>query len=461
MSKKAPPKSAAQRAIRFLLENSLFLILGAVAGLLWANVDNASYEALKHLPILENPWFGDAHHAGEEAYAAAGETTLPDGTDEHAATADGSAAGHDHGAAAGHAGEEAHGTKTLSLHYLVNDILMALFFAIAGKEVWEATFPGGPLSEPRKAATPLIATLGGVLIPAGVYLLGAGLVGQFAELASGWAIPCATDIAFSYMVARLIFGAAHPAIPFLLLLAIADDAIGLIIIAIFYPQEAVQIPYLLLALVGMLVCWGFRRMRVASFWPYLLVGGSLSWIGFALAGLHPVLGLIPIIPMMPHAHVDTGLFDWSKLDKEDTLTHFEHWWKNPVELILFAFGLLNAGVVVDLGAMFGPAGMATWLVLAGLLIGKPLGVWMFSMISKGLGFEVPGNMKSGALVVVGCAAAIGFTVALFVSTVAFPPGGIQDAAKMGALLSFAAAILTWLVARAVKIEKIEGAGSSH
>ena len=457
MSKKAPPKSAAGRAIRFLLENSLFLILGAVGGLLWANLDNASYEALKHLPIIENPWVGEAHHddghGGHGGDGHAGEAHAATAHAADAQTAEGHGGGHD--AVAGHEGEEGHGSRVITLHYLVNDILMALFFAIAGKEVWEATLPGGPLSQPRKAATPLIATLGGVLVPAGVYLLGAGLVGQWAELASGWAIPCATDIAFSYMMARLVFGAAHPAIPFLLLLAIADDAIGLIIIAVFYPQEEPQLAFLLLSLAGMLVCWAFRRMRVASFWPYLLIGGFLSWIGFALSGLHPVLGLIPIIPMMPHAHSDTGLFDWSQLHREDTLTHFEHWWKNPVELILFAFGLLNAGVVVDVGAMFGPAGMATWLVLAGLMIGKPLGVWMFSMISKGLGFEVPGNMKAGELVVVGCAAAIGFTVALFVSTVAFPPGGVQDAAKMGALLSFAAAILTWVVAKLVRVRKIE------
>ena len=289
------------RTIRFLLENSVFLIVGAIAGLVWANVDHASYEALLHFPILENDLIGEPHGAH----------------------------------------------RVISLHYLVNDILMALFFAIAGKEVWEALLPGGPLSNPKKAAAPLIATAGGVVVPAAVYLIGAAAIGQLGTLGSGWAVPCATDIAFSYMVARLIFGAGHPAIPFLLLLAIADDAIGLLIIAVAYPQEELRPAFLLLAVAAIGACFLFRRMRIKSFWPYLLVGGTMSWFGFALSGLHPALGLLPILPALPHAHVDTGLFDWSQMEEGDTLTRFEHWWKNPVELILGAFGLLNAGVVLS------------------------------------------------------------------------------------------------------------------
>ncbi len=400
-----------RRTIRFLLENSLFLIFGAVAGLLWANLDHHSYEALLHFPILENDWIGAAHD----------------------------------------------GHKVINLHYLVNDMLMALFFAIAGKEVWEALLPGGPLSNPRKAATPLIATAGGVIVPAGVYLIGTALIGQFDTLARGWAIPCATDIAFSYMVARFIFGAGHPAIPFLLLLAIADDAIGLMIIAVAYPQGEIQPLFLLLAVVGVTVCLVLRRMRYKSFWPYLLVGGGLSWLGFALSGLHPALGLLPIIPAMPHAHVDTGLFDWSRMEDTDTLTRFEHWWKSPVELILGAFGLLNAGVVLN------AVGPATFLVLAGLLIGKPLGVWGFGVLGAKLGFGLPKGIRSVDLIIIGFAAAIGFTVALFVAAVAFPAGAAQDAAKMGALGSFLAAVATWVVAKMVGVEKVEApeSGSAH
>lgn len=398
------------KIIRFLLENSLFLIFGALGGLVWANLDTDAYQHLLHLELLENPFFYD--HALNAAHP-----------DKH----------------------------VLTLHYLVNDILMALFFAIAGKEVWEATLPNGSLHDPRKAATPLIATFGGMAGPALVYVAGAATIGQLTELGNGWAIPCATDIAFSYLVARLVFGADHPAIPFLLLLAIADDALGLIILAVFYPQGDVQILWMVLPAVAFVLGKLLQKRGVKSFWPYLLGPGVVSWVGFALSGLHPALGLLPIIPTLPHSHSDLGLFNWKELNRLDTLNQFGRWWKNPVELILGLFGLLNAGVVVS--AM----GDATWLVLAGLLLGKPLGIWLCGMFAaRTLNFGFPEGMNSKDLFVVGCAAGIGFTVALFVTTVAFPPGGIQDAAKMGALGSFGAAVVTIIVAKLMGIQKVDG-----
>src|SRR5687767_641332 len=98
------------------------------------------------------------------------------------------------------------------LHFWVNDVGMVFFFALAAKEVFEATLPGGPLASPRRALSPLAAALGGIIAPALIYLALALTRGP-ADLARGWAIPCATDIAFSAMVARLVFPAAHPAIP--------------------------------------------------------------------------------------------------------------------------------------------------------------------------------------------------------------------------------------------------------
>ncbi len=441
-----------RRTIRFLLENSLFLILGAVGALIWANVDHESYEHLVHAEIVSNPYIGvEAHpETAGEAEAAAKEAV-----DEAKETAD---------ATGGEMTEKEpakdhDGGKVITLHFLVNDILMALFFAIAGKEVWEATLPGGPLSNPKTAATPLIATFGGMAGPALVFVLGAAMVGQFSDLAHGWAIPCATDIAFSYMVARIVFGPGHPAIPFLLLLAIADDALGLIILAVFYPQGPISFLWLSLAIVAVVMGLAMRRARVKSFWPYLLGPGVISWVGFAMGGLHPALGLLPIIPTLPHAHVDTGLFDWSSMEEDDTLSQFEHWWKNPVELILGAFGLLNAGVVMS------SVGTPTYLVLMGLLVGKPLGIWLFGMLAaKGLKFGLPKGMNSKDLFVVGCAGGIGFTVALFVASVAFKKDlHVLDAAKMGALLSFGAAIVTVVAGKVCGVVKVKAAenGQGH
>jgi Na+:H+ antiporter, NhaA family len=389
-----------------MLRHSLFLVLGGVTALLWANLAPASYGHFVHFPILENPWIGTA----------------------------------------------AHGSRVIDLHYLVNHGLMALFFALAGKEVWEAMLPGGPLRDLRKAASPLIATMGGMVGPALVYLTGAALVGQFSALGQGWAIPCATDIAFSYFVARTVLGDGHPAIAFLLLLAIADDALGLIILAAFYPVEPIEPAWLLLACAAVAGGVFLRRRGVRSFWLYLLGPGIVSWLGFALSGLHPALSLLPIIPTLPHAHTDLGLFMVRELRRHDSLTEFEHWWKNPVEVILGVFGLLNAGVVV------GAIGVPTGLVLAGLLIGKPLGIFGCGWLAaRWFGLGLPSGMTERDLIVVGCAASIGFTVALFVCGVAFPLGAIQDAAKMGALLSIGGAIVTIALARALGIRRHDGA----
>jgi len=186
---------------------------------------------------------------------------------------------------------------------------MAIFFAIAAKEVWESMLPGGSLSNVRKAITPLLATLGGVCGPALIYIGGACLTGTHSELGRGWAIPCATDIAFSYLVARMIFGGRHPAISFLLLLAIADDAAGLMILAMFYPQAPIEPQWFLLTFAALLITMVMRRRwRLHSHWWYIAIPGVLSWFSFYMAHVQPALGLVPIIPLLPHAHTDLGIF---------------------------------------------------------------------------------------------------------------------------------------------------------
>ncbi len=389
--------------IRFLFENSLFLIGGATVALVWANVDIDSYHHFIDHDLLGREPEEKAFH--------------------------------------------------LTLHFLVNDVLMALFFAMAAKEVWESLLPGGPLSNPRKAATPLLATFGGMAGPACVYLVGVHAVGE-PELTNGWAVPCATDIAFSYMVARLIFGPTHVAIPFLLLVAIVDDALGLVILAVFYPKESPEPVWLVFTVVAVVLGLQFRRWKLKSFWWYLLGPGALSWFSLYQANLHPALGLVPIIPTMPHAHTDLGIFVRKELGRKDTLNEFEHWWKNPVELILGLFGLANAGVV------FGSVGNATYLVLGALALGKPLGITLFTWVGeKVFGLQRPSGMTYRHVFVVGVIAGIGFTVALFVSTAAFPvPPYNQetlDSVKMGALASIGVAGLAFLVARVLRVKCVK------
>ena len=417
------------RVWNFLTQYSLFLIIGALIALVWANTDYQSYHAFIDMELLSDSIIGHPHVDAE---------------------------GHVH--------------RTLTLHYLVNDVLMALFFAIAGKEVWEAVILEQGSLRGRRAMTPLVATVGGMLGPISVYLGLAYFMGSdtYSAVANGWAIPTATDIAFSYLVGRMIFGGGHPAVQFLLLLAIADDAAGLIILAIFYPSSELAPVWLLLSLaaaVGVFVLanWLPRRLdrgkqdrpystwvrQKLGSWPYL-VAACLSWYGFQESGIHPALGLLPIVMTIPHADRAFGIFADAERHLTDLLNQIEHMLKIPVEIILFFFGLANAGV------LFSAIGDATWLVLAGLLIGKPLGIWLFGTLAAGpMKFGLPEGMRNLDLVVLGCVAAIGFTVSLFIASVAFEPGAVQDAAKMGALFSFFAAVVAFIVGKLLRVQKQE------
>lgn len=417
------------RVWNFVSNYSLLLVAGALLALIWANLAPGSYHDLVDFVLWENAPVGDLH-----------------------------------------VDAEGHLARSLTLHFLVNDILMALFFAIAGKEVWEAVILNEGSLRGAKAATPLIATLGGMVGPVAVYLGLAALFGSdtFDAVARGWAVPTATDIAFSYLVGRIVFGAAHPAVRFLLLLAIADDAGGLIILAIFYPTGSVVPAWLLLSLGAALTAfvvfnWLPRRLdrgdqlrrhstwmrtRLGA-WPYILAG-MLSWYGFAQSGLHPALGLLPVIPAIPHADRAFGIFAAAEEHLHDLLNTMEHALKLPVEWVLFLFGLMNAGVE------FSAIGIPTLLVLLGLVVGKPAGIFAFGWVAAyPLRLGLPEGMRTSDLFVLGCVAAIGFTVALFVASVAFPPGAVQDAAKMGALMSFGAAGMAILAGRILRVEKRE------
>ena len=330
------------------------------------------------------------------------------------------------------------------LHFVVNDIGMALFFALAAKEVVEATAPNGALHTPRRAGLPFAAAAGGMLAPALIFLW-LTIAFDRPNLERGWAVPCATDIAFSYLAARIVFGTKHPAIPFLLLLAIADDGIGLLIIAAFYPTGPLRpIEFGVMVSAAMLIAWGLNKRHVVNFWPYLLSAGVLSWAGFFRGGLHPALALVPIMPFMPHAARSPGLFVDSP-NAHDTLNEFERWWKRPVEIILFFFGLSNAGVV------FGNAGAGTWFVLTSIVIGKPVGILAATAIAAGAGLRLPKGVSWRDVTVVGVIAGIGFTVALFFATAAFPYGRLLDETKLGALLSGVAFLFALAAAKVLKV----------
>ena len=405
-----PPPNPVMRVIDFLQEYSLPLLAGVVLGLLAANLDSHWYET-----VVEFKPFG-----------------------KHAAVFE----------------------HELTLHFIINGMFMCLFFGIAAKEITQSTLPGGVLNPLRRAINPLFGTLGGVFGPAGVYLgLAAVFYGgteHFGDVANGWAIPTATDIALAWLVARVVFGPLHPAVNFLLLLAVADDAIGLVIIAAFYPDPVhpVEPLWLLLVVGGMAAALGLRLLRV-RWWPvYILAGGALSWCGMAKAGVEPALALAPIVPFLPSAPPSprahsAGAHGHSVLDQ------FEHHLKLFVDFGLLFFAFANAGVA------FSNIGTVTWMILAALIVGKAIGITLFSWVAALVGFPLPDRMQVKHLLVASIIAGLGLTVALFIAGKAFPSGSaFQEPGKMGAVFSIAAALVAIVLGRILRVHQSHAAESA-
>ena len=439
---------------KFLLDNSLLLVIGAVVALIWANCGEAAQHFYHH--ILEAHFdFMDNTIFGSDAINEETKQKIINTTD------------------GGFFLQEGAVLKHFDIHYLINDFLMAFFFMAAGKEVFEATFPGGALHNPKQAATPLIATAGGVLGPIGVFCLivllfssisgfgphevdgntlGAAFQakdGSWHSLYDGWAVPTATDIAFSAMIARIIFGGRHPAVPFLLLLAIADDAVGLVIIAIVFGAGFGLNTAIGLGVVVALMLFGYfvlnKKLHCNSWVPYFLLM-LISWFCFGYAGIHTSLGFIPIVFCMPHAEKDEGVHSDDERGKEDALNKIQSVFYVPTEIILGLFGWASAGVALT------TIGFPTAAVAFALIIGKMVGIFLFGGASgKILG--LPEGMSYKDLLVLGSAAGIGFTVALFVAGEAFPDGDVKDAAKLGALLSLGSMVVAFILSKICKTER--------
>lgn len=356
--------SPIQRILAVEAASGILLVVATIAAFVWANVWPASYVELWQLPI------------GAGAYER-------------------------------------------SLQFWVNDGMMTAFFFVAGLEIRREIF-AGELATWKKAALPLAAALGGMLVPAAIYAaLNTGRAGS-----DGWAIPMATDIAFAVGVLTLL-GSRVPSASRVLLLALAviDDIGAIVVIAAFY-SVGISIEGLAVVGGGIAGVLIMRRVGVnAPFW--YLAPGFVIWIGLLLAGVHPTLGGV-VLGLLTPVRPAGG-------SPADRLIQYLHPWVAFVAMPVFA--LANAGVTVGGGDFSGDHGWLFAGIVAGLALGKPLGIAVASFISVRLGIATRSDtLARRGVVLVGIVGGIGFTMSLFIAQLAFPPGPILATAKLAILV---------------------------
>jgi NhaA family Na+:H+ antiporter len=330
------------------------------------------------------------------------------------------------------------------LSFVVNDVAMVVFFALVTKEIVEAAVPGGVLHPWHRAVMPAIAGAGAALAPPIVYLAYVSAV-DAPMFVRGWTVTLACDLALGYFVMRAIYG-RHPAVPFYLLLAIAANGVGFLVL----PPDDPRGTFAFFVAIGLMaaafaVVAALRRARVKSLWPYVIAGGGLSWSALFWGGYHPALALAPIVPFLPHAARDRGFFVDAPPDATDTLSRLELWCRHPAQIALFLFGLVNGGVVLR--------GLETgmWALPIATLVGKPIGIVAVSLLALRSGMSLPRHLGWRDLVVVGIVAGIGFTMALFFATSVLAPGQVLTETKMGALVSAAGIGLAFLAAQVLRV----------
>ncbi len=348
------------------------------------------------------------------------------------------------------------------LHFWVNEGLMTIFFLVVGLEIRRELYEG-ELATVRQAALPVAAAFGGVMLPALLYAaLNHGRAGS-----GGWAIPMATDIAFALGVLTLL-GSRVPAASRVLLLGLAviDDILAIVVIAVFF-AGGISIIGFVVAAAGIAGAWLLRSAGVRSAAVYLFPGIAV-WFGLYAAGVHPtlagvILGLLaPVRPWFGPAGFQAatqsqldGLLDAERPDllgrldeierarreaisPAERLIHALHPWVSFLVMPGFAFA--NAGVSLD-GASLSGDGLWLFLgVVVGLVIGKPLGITAAAVASFRLGTTRSAELTAKSIVLVGTVGGIGFTMSLFIAQLAFPSGPLLATAKLAILTGSAVAM---------------------
>jgi Na+:H+ antiporter, NhaA family len=330
------------------------------------------------------------------------------------------------------------GIAGMSLEHWINDGLMAVFFLFIGLEL-ERELYNGELSNPRKALLPIVAALGGVLVPALIHFaLNSGTPTQ-----AGIGIPMATDIAFALGVLSLLGNRVPWSLKvFLAALAVMDDLAAIFVIAIFYTGRLSQV-WLAAALaifVGLVV---LNRLRVMTLVPYL-VGGAFMWFLMLKSGVHATIAGVMLAFAIPFS---------ARRDDEASPSHrLEHFLHKPVAfLVLPMFALANTAIVIGADWQSDLSSPNSLGIMLGLVLGKPAGIVALSALAVAIGIcKLPEKIRWSQVAGVGCVAGIGFTMSIFIANLAFvSQPELINSSKMAILMgSLVSAVLgfTWLQA---------------
>ncbi|MBI3207028.1 MAG: Na+/H+ antiporter NhaA [Myxococcales bacterium] len=330
------------------------------------------------------------------------------------------------------------------LHFWINDGLMTIFFFVVGLEI-RREIHQGELSDLRRAALPLVAAVGGMLVPAAIFLV----LNHGQPSARGWGIPMATDIAFAVGVLALLGPRVPPALRVLLLaLAVIDDVGAILVIALFYSSgiEPVGFAVASVGIAAIVVMQGFGvRAPLAYVLPALVV-----WAGAYHAGIHPTLAGVAVGLLTP-------VRAWVG-ESASPVDHLQRQFHATVAFgIMPLFALANAGVPLAGVSISGPGALVFAGIAAGLVAGKTVGITGASWLAVRAGFAaVPRGVRWSGVLVVGLVGGIGFTMSLFVAGLAYPPGPMLETAKLAVLAgSTTAAVGGLLLGRAVLPREVD------
>lgn len=316
----------------------------------------------------------------------------------------------------------------------INDGLMAIFFLLVGLEI-KREIVEGELSSPKKAVLPILAAVGGAIVPALIYVL----FNKGLDTASGWGIPMATDIAFALAVISLL----DKRIPFslkifLAALAIVDDLIAILVIALFY-SSGIDVHYLLYAGVGLAILVVMNRLNVKNSYFYL-IPGLFIWYFVHHSGIHATIAGVLVAMTLPT----------NDTDEESPLERLEHALVKPVNFLIipiFAFANTNITIVNEmLEGLTAPLGLGIGM---GLILGKPLGIVMSTFLCYKFGIgQLPEGSNFKHIIGLGLLAGIGFTMSIFISNLSFTDTVLIEEAKLSVLLaSIISGILGYIILR--------------